>query len=138
MILVDSNVLIDVLSRDPEWFEWSVHNLRRSGLGAYLFVNPIVVGEVGWQFEDYGDFRRILASLLIGVEVLRPEAAHLAALAYRKYRHRRDGKAPKLPLPDFFIGGHAQQDGATILTRDPRFYRTYFPDVPLITPETQP
>ncbi|WP_374414810.1 type II toxin-antitoxin system VapC family toxin [Novosphingobium colocasiae] len=138
MILVDSCVLIDVFNRDPVWFAWSADSLRQSGAGASLFVNPVVVGEIGWQFESYDDLRRILASLLISVEALGPEAAFRAASAYRVYRQRRDGEVPKLPLPDFFIGGHAQHENATILTRDSRFYRQYFPDVPLITPETMP
>lgn len=137
MILVDSNVLIDVFGRDPEWFDWSRRQLARAALGAYLAINPIVAAEVGWQFESTERFHAIISALLIGFEPLDLRAGYLAGVAFQRYRERRRGDAPKLPLPDFLIGGHALATGATVLTRDPRFYRAYFPDVPLITPETE-
>jgi len=76
--------------------------------------------------------------MLISVEPLSSEAAYAASLAFKAHRSRRALKDPKIPRPDFFIGGHAQAAGAAILTRDARFYRSYFPQVELITPETQP
>ncbi len=134
MILIDSNVLIDVLDRDPKWFEWSASNIDRAAFGAYLFVNPVVVGEMAPRFELLDDLRVILAAMLISVEPLMPESAFLAGRAFDVHRRRKQPGAAKSILADFFIGGHAQAAGATILTRDPRFYKSYFPGVPLITP----
>ncbi len=137
MILVDSNILIDVLGRDPQWFDWSRSQIARAAEGAYLFVNPVVAAEIGWQFEGPDHFRLVMSALLIGVESLDESAGILASKAYQRYRERRGSDAPRLPLPDFLIGGHAQHRSASILTRDPRFYVTYFPKLTLITPETE-
>lgn len=134
MILVDSNVLIDVLDRDPNWFEWSAANINRAAFGAYLFVNPVVIGEMAPRFEALDDLRVLLAAMLIDVEPLMPEGAFLAGKAFQVHRRRKQPMAAKSILADFLIGGHAQSLNATILTRDPRFYRSYFPGVPLITP----
>lgn len=138
MILVDSNILIDVFQRDPTWFDWSRGQLRRAAGGEYLFVNPVVIGEIGWQFDSADHFQLTMAGLLIGVEPIDAKAGFLAAKPFRAYQQRRGDGATKLPLADFLIGGHAKSVGAAILTRDPRFYRSYFADVPLITPETRP
>jgi predicted nucleic acid-binding protein len=137
VILVDSNVLIDIMGRDPVWFDWSKDQIGRAATGAYLFVNPIVIGEIGWQFESVDDVQGFMSALLIGVEPLDARAGFAASLAFQRYRQRRGAEAGRIPLPDFLIGGHASAARATILTRDPRFYRSYFPSVPLITPETK-
>ena len=138
MILVDSNILLDLLGRDPDWFDWSRRQIARAALGAYLFVNPVVAAEVGWQFDGPDHFRSVMSALLIGVEHMDDSAGILAGKAYQQYLIRRGPDAPRLPLADFFIGGHAQQKGAAILTRDARFYKAYFPTINLITPETSP
>ncbi|WP_239018812.1 type II toxin-antitoxin system VapC family toxin [Sphingobium terrigena] len=102
--------------------------------GAYLFVNPVVIGEMAPRFEALDDLRVLLAAMLIDVEPLMPEGAFLAGKAFQLHRRRKQPMAAKSILADFLIGGHAQALGATILTRDPRFYRSYFSGVPLITP----
>lgn len=135
MILVDSNVLIDILQRDSEWFDWSRSQIARAAAGAYLFINPVIVGEIGWQFETVEHFGLVMSALLIGIEPLDERAGFFASKAFQLYRERRGDGVPKLPLPDFLIGGHARSVGASVLTRDPRFYRAYFPQVPLITPD---
>lgn len=134
MILVDSNVLIDILDQDDHWFEWSSANVNRAVFGAYLFVNPVVVGELAPRFQILDDLRIILSAMLISIEPLQAEGAFLAGKAFELHRLRKAPGSAKATLADFFIGGHAQAVGATILTRDPRFYRSYFPGVPLITP----
>lgn len=135
MILVDSNILIDVFNRDPDWFDWSRAQIGSATSGAALAVNPVVVSEVAWSFESVDGLNRLLSALLIGFEPLDTLAGFMAGQAFQKYRERRGPDTPRLPLPDFLIGGHAQSLGAAILTRDARFYRSYFPTVPLITPE---
>jgi len=134
VILVDSNVLIDVLDRDAQWFEWSAANINRAVYGAYLFVNPIVIGEMAPRFESLDQLSVLLSTMLISVEPLKPEGAFLAGRAFEVHRARKQPGVAKAILADFLIGGHAQSVGATILTRDPRFYRSYFSGVPLITP----
>ncbi|BDD66467.1 DNA-binding protein [Sphingobium sp. TA15] len=134
MILIDSNVLIDVFDRDPQWFDWSFAHINRAAFGASLFINPVVVGEIAPRFEALADLRAVLASMLIMIEPLTDEGAFQAGRAFEVHRARRQAGAAKSILADFFIGGHAQAAGATILTRDPRFYRSYFPGVSLITP----
>lgn len=135
MILVDSNILIDVFNRDPDWFDWSRRQIGSATSGATVAVNPIVVSEVAWCFDSLERFNRLISDMLIGFEPFDALAGFVAGKAYQRYRERRGPDAPKLPLPDFLIGGHAQSIGAAILTRDARFYRSYFPAVPLITPE---
>lgn len=135
MILVDSCVLIDVFSRDPKWFEWSKSQISKAATGAYLAINPVVIGEVARDFESFELLNVALAAMLIGIEPLDAHSGYLAGEAFQKHRMQRGSDTPKLPLPDFLIGGHAQSLGAAILTRDARFYRSYFPTVPLITPE---
>lgn len=135
MILVDSNILIDVFNRDPDWYEWSKAQIASATGGTYFAVNSVVVSEVAWRFDTLERFNEILAAMLIGFESLDAQAGYFAGRAFQKYRARRGADAPKLPLPDFLIGGHAQALGAAILTRDSRFYRSYFPTVPLISPE---
>ncbi len=134
MILVDSNVMIDILDRDPTWFEWSVAQLENAaGLGRVI-INPLVVAEVAPQYGELDDFLSRMTAMVIGVEVLDAQAAYHAGQAFQHYRRTRIAGGHKAIVADFLIGGHAQSLGATILTRDPRFYRAYFPSVPLITP----
>lgn len=135
MILVDSNVLIDVFNRDSDWFDWSRGQIGSATSTTTVAVNPVVVSEVAWSFERLDGLVQLLADLLIGFEPLDALAGFVAGQAFQRYRERRGPDTPKLPLPDFLIGGHAQALGAAILTRDARFYRSYFPTVPLITPE---
>lgn len=138
MILIDSNVLIDVMDRDPRWFEWSWANLERATAIGRVFINPVVVAEVAPQYGELEDFMNRVVAMVIGFEILDARAAFNAGCAFQKYRLVRPADSSKAIVADFLIGGHAQSANATILTRDPRFYRRYFPTVPLITPETDP
>jgi predicted nucleic acid-binding protein len=137
VILVDSNVLIDVFSRDNIWHAWSKNALAESNERDQLRINQIVVAEVAPQFPDLVSFMTWIGSFEVGVDDLSFDAAYAAGKSFLEYRQRRkDARGThKSIIADFLIGGHAQTLGATILTRDPRFYRTYFPSVPLITPE---
>ena len=134
MILIDSNVVIDIVDRDPVWFEWSFQSLQDAAALGRVVINPIVVAEVAPSFGNLESFMSIMDGLMVGYEELDRTAAFIAGSAFQHYRRRRPATASKAIVADFLIGGHAQALGATILTRDPRFYRTYFPGVPLITP----
>ena len=132
MILIDSNVLIDILEADQVWYDWSFAHLKEAILNDVPMVNHVVVAEVSPRSGSIAAFENELAGLNVTVEPFSNEAAYLAGQAFQRYRaHRADRKQG---IADFLIGGHAQSLGATILTRDPRFYRAYFPSVPLIAP----
>ena len=134
MILIDSNVLIDVLDHDPTWFDWSFSKIREATARGRIIINPVVVAEVAPRFADFASFMQMIDGMMIGYEDLSGEAAFAAGRAFQAYRQRRPLGDRKAIIADFLIGGHAQISGAEILTRDARFYRNYFSGVPLITP----
>ncbi|MFY7835554.1 MAG: type II toxin-antitoxin system VapC family toxin [Novosphingobium sp.] len=136
MILVDSNVLIDIIADDPAWADWSLEQVVAASQTQDIAYNDVVVAEIAPGMASLQAFQQEMERITVGYEVFTQQAAYFAGLAFRQYRAVRKGSdTPKLPLPDFLIGGHAQSLGAAILTRDARFYRSYFPTVPLITPE---
>ncbi len=132
MIFVDSNVLIDVFGNDPRWRPWAVDQVARLAADQQLRVNLVILAEVAPRMGSLDLFYHQIAMLDIAMEEMSDDAAFKAGLAFQAYR-RNKGGAPAV-LPDFLIGGHAEAKDATILTRDPRFYRRYFPGVPLVTP----
>ena len=136
--MLDSNVLIDVIESDAVWADWSLEQIARGAERSELAYNQIVIAEVGPRFGSVEGFRAFNRNLGIDFVALDEPASMQAGKAFIAYRKNRGPSAARIPLPDFFIGGHAQATGAAILTRDPRFYRSYFPQVELITPETQP
>lgn len=137
MIFIDSNVLIDVTSGDPRWAAWSIEQIRTLSEGHVVVINEVVVAEVAPSLGSIGAFRDEMDRISVVHETLTQEAAFCAGLAFRQYRINRKAEkdTSKSIIADFLIGGHAQLLGATLLTRDPRFYRAYFPLVPLITPD---
>jgi predicted nucleic acid-binding protein len=135
VILVDSNILIDIVDDDTKWAEWSAAKLAAAaGEGSPVF-NQVVIAEVGPRFGSPEAFLAFGDSVGLSYVGLDEAAAMEAGKAFIAYRRNRGQGAAQLPLPDFFIGGHASSAGAAILTRDPRFYRSYFPTVPLIAPD---
>jgi predicted nucleic acid-binding protein len=135
VILVDSNVIIDVIEGDPRWATWSSARLADAGVNRQGFINEIVIAEVAPTMGPLSAFYETIEQLGIGFEQVSHEAAYLSGTAFLEYRKKRLGA--KSVIADFLIGGHAQVLGAAILTRDPRFYRAYFPTVPLIAPENE-
>lgn len=131
-VLVDSNVLLDVATRDAEWSDWSTEALERAADTAVLVINPLVYAEVSIGFERIEELEQALPAALFRRDALPYEAAFLAGKAFLDYR-RRGGKRSS-PLPDFYIGAHAAIAGFRLLTRDATRYRTYFPTVRLIAP----
>ena len=135
MIFVDSNVIIDLLERDEHWFDWSRRQVSLAvGQGHTLIISAIVVAECAGRFADLADLTNTLNMLDIGVADLPLGAAFAAGCLFRQYRREQTDR--RKILADFLIGAHAAYDGATLLTRDPHLYRRYFPELPLITPET--
>ena len=136
LILVDSNILIDLLSSDPHWYDWSARTLAEAGQADILAINFVILAEVAPRYETLDQFMAIMDDIGIKIAEYPDSAAFMAGKIFQSYRARRikSGTDTSKVLPDFLIGGHAQASGASILTRDARFYRTYFPAVPLITP----
>lgn len=131
--LVDSNVLLDVLTEDPSWFEWSSSALARCAEDGPLAINPLVYAEVSIGFERIEDLDEALDSAGFQRLALPWEAAFLAGKCFLRYRRR--GGVRSSTLPDFYIGAHALIEGRTLLTRDAARYRTYFPRLALVAPE---
>jgi len=131
-VLVDSNVLLDVLTEDPEWFAWSADALARCADESELVINPIVYAEVSIGFDRVEDVESALAPDTFVRSPLPWDAAFLAGKCFRAYRRR--GGEKRSPLPDFYVGAHAAVSGLSLLTRDPARYRTYFPKLRLVSP----
>jgi|SRR5689334_410035 predicted nucleic acid-binding protein len=133
MLLVDTNVLLDVLRRTPTWGEWSAHQLRIQSQIHELAVNPVVYAETSPAFESMAQLDDQLDEMELTYRDLSRDAMFLAGHVHRRYRLA--GGTREQMLPDFIIGAHATVLGCGILTRDARRYRSYFPRVPLVTPE---
>jgi predicted nucleic acid-binding protein len=131
-VLVDSNVILDLVTEDPEWAAWSAGALAQAGDTGRLVINPIVYGEVAAHFSTIEELDAALSKELFAREQISYEAAYLAGRAFLLYRRR--GGERRSPLPDFFIGAHAAIAGYRLLTRDSARFRTYFPTLNLISP----
>ena len=131
-VMIDSNVLIDVLDRDPSWFEWSMAQLEPLVESGTAVINPIIYAEIAAGFADLESLEAGIAPLCLVRDPLPWEAAFLASQAYQLYRRR--GGTRRSPLPDFYIGAHASLAGHALLTRDPLRYREYFPRLNVIAP----
>ncbi len=133
--LVDSNILLDIVTDDPAWAAWSGEALARALDTGAVVVNPIVYAEVSVGFNRIEDLDEVLPESAFRREPLPYPAGFLAGKAFVAYR-RAGGRRPT-PLPDFYIGAHAAVAAYRLLTRDVRRYHTYFPRVELVTPATR-
>jgi hypothetical protein len=132
MLLVDTNVIVDVWQKDVHWWEWSVAQLRSQSLVHELAINPVVYAELSLGFQSIESLDREIAALELNLCEAPRAALFLAGQAFREYR-RAGGKRTGV-LGDFFIGAHAAVLGCGLLTRDATRYRKYFPTVELVTP----
>ncbi len=133
MLLVDTNVLVDILENDPEWADWSIGQLRAQSKIHRLAINPIIYSELSLTFSTVEALDQAVGNMgLALVEVPRP-ALFLAGKAFVRYR--RQGGQKNNVLADFFVGAHAAVSRYPLLTRDTRRYTSYFSDVALIAPD---
>ena len=132
--LVDTNVLLDVLTEDDTWLAWSLEMLGFAAEAGPLYINPIIYAEVSVRFSNVEDLEDALPLQDFRRAQLPWAAAFLAGRAFLNYR--RQGGVRSSTLPDFFIGAHAAVDDLALLTRDGARYRTYFPTVQLLAPPT--
>ena len=131
-VMIDSNVLLDILAKDPQWYSWSAAAVESAADRFRLVINAVIYAEVSVRYSRIEDLDAALPNSMFEREAIPYEAAFLAGRSFLAYR-RRDG-TKRSPLPDFFIGAHAAVAGYRLLTRDAVRYRTYFPKLPLITP----
>lgn len=131
--LVDSNVLLDVLTEDPEWFEWSAEALERLGDQSVLVLNPLIWAEISVRFSRIEELDDAVPETLIRRDPLPWQAGFLAGKCFWLYRSRGGGR--RSSLPDFYIGAHAAVMGMTLLTRDAARYASYFPTLPVVAPD---
>jgi len=130
--LVDSNVILDTLAEDADWFKWSSNALAEVAENSTLVINPIIYAEVSIRFVRIEELEEALPQNYFRRDALPWEAGFLAGKCFAAYRRR--GGLRHAPLPDFYIGAHAAVSGMTLLTRDAARYKTYFPRVRLISP----
>jgi predicted nucleic acid-binding protein len=128
--LVDTNVLLDIITQDARWALWSETALRRAAEYSTLAINPIIFAEVSLKFERIEDAEAALVAF--AREPLPYEAGFLTGKAFLAYKKR--GGAKRTPMPDFYIGAHALVGQMHLLTRDASRYRTYFPALKMIAP----
>lgn len=136
MLLVDTNVLVDLLEDDPRWADWSLRQLRAQAQVHQLFINPVIYAELSLIFDSVKELDEAIEGIGLRIEEMPRPALFLAGRAFLKYRRARGTRTNV--LADFFIGAHASVLGCGILTRDGRRYRNYFPRVPLVTPDEAP
>ncbi|WP_426232474.1 type II toxin-antitoxin system VapC family toxin [Pararhizobium sp. DWP3-4] len=133
MTLVDTNILLDVVTDDPDWADWSIEQLEAAGLRGPLLINDVVYAELAVRYERIERLEAFLSEAGIELAAMPRPALFLAGKVFQKYRKTGGSRAGV--LPDFFIGAHAAVDRLDLLTRDTGRYRTYFPTVKLIAPD---
>lgn len=132
MILVDTNVLLDVAESDPAWADWSQRQLEHLALTDTLTINPVIYTEFSIGYARIEEVEAVLAAVAMPIAPMPREALFLAGKAFLQYRQR--GGSRSGVLPDFLIGAHASVEGWRLLTRDVARYRSYFPGLQLIAP----
>jgi len=132
VILVDTNVLLDVLQDDPQWAEWSQQQLETVSLTDSLAINAVIYSELSMAFERIEDLDAVIAEASLTLAPIPREALFLAGKVFLDYRRRQGAKQGV--LPDFYIGAQAAVNAWPILTRDVGRYRSYFPTVRLVAP----
>jgi predicted nucleic acid-binding protein len=132
-VLVDSNVLLDIVTDDPVWFAWSSSALAEAADSSRLAINPIVYAEVSVGFDRIEALDEALPDEVFARLALPWSAGFLAGKCFLAYR--RAGGTRLAPLPDFYIGAHAAVEEIPLLTRDPSRYRRYLPKLRLIAPD---
>ena len=132
MTLIDTNVLLDLVTNDPTWADWSIRQLDTAALKGALAINDVVYTELSVRFATIEALETVLHEAGVVLEQIPRPALFLAGKAFQRYR-AGGGKRSGV-LPDFFIGAHAAVAGCALLSRDARRYRQYFPTIDLVTP----
>ena len=132
-VMVDSNVLLDLMTEDMRWLSWSAEAIEKAADRFRLVINPIIYAEISIRYSRIEDLEAAVPKAMLDREAIPFEAAFLAGNCFLAYRQR--GGTKRSPLPDSFIGAHAAVAGYRLLTGDPVRYRSYFPKLSLIAPD---
>ena len=130
--LVDSCVLLDVITGDERWADWSAGQIATAMDSGRVVINPLIYAEVSAGYQTVEELDDLLPADDYEREPLPYPAGFAAGKAFLQYR--RGGGDKRSPMPDFYIGAHAAVAGYRLLTRDVARYRTYFPTVAIIAP----
>lgn len=133
MILVDSNIILDILTFDPNWYEWSSNKIKLLSQSHELIINDIIYTEISIGFKKIEELEAVINKNFFKLTPMSKEILFLAGKAFQKYK--LNGGVRNSILPDFFIGAHASIVKIYLLTRDVGRYKTYFPKINLITPK---
>lgn len=131
MIIVDSNIILDIVTKDPDWYDWSASQLETLAEDHKLLINDIIYSEISIGFEYIEELEDIFADNFI-IQPIPKEALFLAGKIFIKYKNA--GGTKTSTLPDFFIGSHAAILNIPLLTRDKKRYKNYFPKLEIIAP----
>ncbi len=132
-ILIDSCILLDLFTNDPNWGDWSESILDEYSQTNTLYINSIIYTEISIGFRKIEELEEAIAQLGVKVLEIPREALFLTGKAFLKYRRNKGTK--NAPLPDFFIGAHASVSKFRLITRDIAKYKTYFPQIKLVCPD---
>ena len=133
--LVDTNVLLDVATDDAEWAQWSLDAMDAAAAEGPVVINAVIYAEFSVGFARIEEVDRVLVATDLRLVEIPRDALFLAGKAFQRYRKAHGSRTGV--LPDFFIGAHAAVTGMTLVTRDPRRYRRYFPTVVLVAPDME-
>ncbi|NUH66503.1 type II toxin-antitoxin system VapC family toxin [Sulfitobacter sp. S0837] len=132
MTLVDTNVLLDLVTDDPQFADWSIAQLEAASLVGPLLIDDVIYAELSVRYESKEQLDTFIDGIGLKREPIPDAALFLAAKVFRTYR--KAGGTRSGVLPDFFIGAHAAVRAVPLLTRDQGRYRSYYPTVELIAP----
>ncbi len=135
MVLIDTNVLLDIVTNHPQWADWSQRQLEAAALKDQLAINAVVYAELSIGFRRIEEVEAVLRKTQIVIEEIPREALFLAGKAFQRYK--ACGGTRTGVLPDFFIGAHATVLGIPLLTRDARRYSDYFPKLEVLAPKKE-
>ena len=132
-LLVDSNVILDVITDDPLWGDWSESMLDRYSVSHSIYINPIIYSDISIGFARIEELEEIIGNSGFQMCRIPREALFLAGKVFLQYRRAKGSK--RSPLPDFYIGAHAAVEGMALLSRDVPRFQAYFPSIEMICPE---
>lgn len=132
-VIIDSNILLDVITDDPKWCDWSLAQLDQLSEKHDLIINPVIYSEISISFDKIETLEKTLQNTGLVFEQIPKEALYLAGKVFVRYR--RAGGRKISPLPDFYIGAHAAIKRYSLLTRDLGRYKSYFPKLQIISPQ---
>ena len=131
--MVDSCVLLDIFNDDENWATWSSNILFELSKEHNLVINTVIFTEIAFNFDTYEQLDKTLMQLEIQTLDIPLVAAFNVSRLFKKYRKNKSNK--KTPMPDFYIGAHASYLDVPLITRDTARFKTYQPNIKLISPE---